>query len=186
RVHDGAPGWYVFRGTISRRTGPGPPMRFLNLTLPTAAANLALDEALLLEAEAGRGGEVLRLWEWPQPAVILGAGCRVADDVFEAHCRADGVPVLRRASGGGTVLLGPGCLLFSLVLAYDRSPALREISSSYIYILDRIGLAMSDAVADLERIGTSDLAAAGRKFSGNAQQRKRDHVLHHGTLLYRF
>ena len=36
-------------------------MYFLDLTLPTLAENLALDEALLLDAEAG-GPEVLRLW----------------------------------------------------------------------------------------------------------------------------
>jgi lipoate-protein ligase A len=161
-------------------------MRFLDLTLPTPAENLALDEAFLVEAETGRGGEILRLWEWLHTAVVLGAGCRLADDVFEANCLADGVPVLRRASGGGTVLLGAGCLLFSLVLAYHRAVALREITSSYAYILDRISLALNDRRAGLERIGTSDLAAAGRKFSGNAQQRKRNHLLHHGTLLYRF
>ena len=34
--------------------------------------------------------------------------------------------------------------------------------------------------------GTSDLALNDRKFSGNAQQRKRTHLLHHGTLLYAF
>src|SRR5262249_36514773 len=36
------------------------------------------------------------------------------------------------------------------------------------------------------RAGISDLALGGRKFSGNAQQRKRGHLLHHGTLLYAF
>jgi lipoate-protein ligase A len=35
-----------------------------------------------------------------------------------------------------------------------------------------------------EVAGVSDLALGGRKFSGNAQQRKRDHLLHHGTILY--
>src|SRR5262245_40400973 len=100
-------------------------MQSLDVTLPTLAENLALDEALLLEAEAGHGGETLRLWEWPHPAVILGAGCRLADEVDEEACRRDGVPILRRSSGGGTVLLGAGCLLYSLVLAYDRSPELR-------------------------------------------------------------
>ena len=59
-------------------------MEFLDVTLPSLPENLALDEALLLEAEAGRGGEVLRLWEWPRPAVVLGAGGRIADDVERA------------------------------------------------------------------------------------------------------
>lgn len=161
-------------------------MHFLDLSLPTPAENLALDEALLLEAEAGRRGEVLRLWEWPTPAVILGAGCYLARDVDEAACRADGVPILRRASGGGTVLLGRGCLLYSLALAYDRSPELRDISSSYGYILGRVRAGLEDLLAGMEVAGTSDLAAGGRKFSGNAQQRKQRCLLHHGTLLHDF
>src|SRR5438067_790620 len=74
-------------------------MDFLDLTLPTLAENLALDEALLLEAEDGRGGEVLRVWEWPTPAVVLGAAGVVADDVDAAACAADGVP--RRGAAGG-------------------------------------------------------------------------------------
>jgi lipoate-protein ligase A len=159
-------------------------MHYLDLTLPAAADNLALDEALLLEAEAGTGGEVLRVWEWPRPAVVLGSGGRLAEDVDEEACRRDGVPVLRRSSGGGTVLLGPGCLLFSLVLRYDRAPELGQIQSSYAYILGRVARAVAGGGA--EPAGISDLALGGRKFSGNAQHRKRDHLLHHGTLLYAF
>jgi lipoate-protein ligase A len=161
-------------------------MDFLDLTLPTAAENLALDEALLLEAEAGRGGEVLRLGEWPHYAVVLGAGCVLGDDVDESACRADGVPVLRRASGGGTVLLGPGCLCYSLVMSYERGPALREITPSYVYILNRVRESLAGLLPEIEQAGTSDLTGAGLKFSGNAQQRKRDHLLHHGTLMYEF
>jgi lipoate-protein ligase A len=161
-------------------------MDVLDLTLDSPAANLALDEALLLEAEAGRGSEVLRFWEWPQHAVVLGAGCRLAEDVDEAACAADAVPIQRRSSGGGTVLLGAGCLCFSLVLSYERSPALREIASSYGYILERLAAALADVLREVTPAGTSDLAADGLKFSGNAQQRKRNYLLHHGTLLFAF
>lgn len=161
-------------------------MHYCPRTLTSLAENLALDEALLLEAEAGRGGEVLRLWEWPVPAVVLGSGCRQADDVHETACRADGVPILRRASGGGTVLLGKGCLLFSLVLAYERAEALREVRPSYGYILEIVRAALVDVVPGIVQVGISDLAVADRKFSGNSQQRKRNFLLHHGTLLYDF
>ena len=159
-------------------------MDFLGLTLPTLAENLALDEGLLLQAEADPGREVLRLWEWPSSAVVLGAGGVLRADVDETACLADGVPVLRRSSGGGTVLLGAGCLLYTLVLAYDRARELTQIGSSYGYILDRVCAAL--AVPELRPAGTSDLALMGRKVSGNAQQRKRQHLLHHGTLLYAF
>jgi lipoate-protein ligase A len=160
-------------------------MDFLDLTLAAPAENLALDEALLLRAEAGESGEVLRVWEWPRPAVVLGAGCRLTDDVDEAACRADSVPVLRRSSGGGTVLLDAGCLAYTLVLDVERAPELAGIRSSYTFILSRVAAALPQACG-AELAGTSDLAIAGRKFSGNAQQRKRRFLLHHGTLLYDF
>ena len=146
-------------------------MNFLDLTLPEAAANLALDEALLLEAEAGRGAEVLRTWEWPQWAVVLGSGGCLAEDVEESACVSEAVPVLRRSSGGGTVLLGRGCLCYSLVLAYARHPALREIPFSYVYILEHVRSALHSLLPGIERAGTSDLMANGCKFSGTAQQR---------------
>jgi lipoate-protein ligase A len=161
-------------------------MHFLDVTLSSPAENLALDEALLLAAESGDGGEVLRLWEWPRLAVVLGSGCRLAEDVAEAACVADGVPILRRSSGGGTVLLGAGCLLYTLIFDYRRDPALGEIRTSYRYILGRLATALSEGVGPVVPAGISDLAVLGLKFSGNAQQRKRAFLLHHGTLLYAF
>jgi lipoate---protein ligase len=161
------------------------PIALLNQTFSTVDANLAFDEAMLLAAEANEGGECLRFWEWPTHAVVLGAGGSIAIDVHEAECQADGVPIHRRASGGGTVLLGRGCLLFSLVLAYTRAPELRDVRASYRWILDRVRDALRP-VAHLEAIGISDLAMNGRKVSGNSQQRKAHYLLHHGTLLYDF
>src|SRR5262249_26445011 len=164
-------------------------MRYLDLTLPAAVENLALDEALLLQAETGAeggGGEVLRVWEWPAPVVVLGAGGVLQDDGGEAACLADGVPILRRSSGGGTVLLGRGCLCYSLVLAYDRAPGLDQIRASYRWVFERMQEVFARLLPGVEPAGISDLAVAGKKFSGNAQQPKRRHFLHHGTLLHDF
>ncbi len=160
-------------------------MRFLDLTLPTAAENLALDEALLLAAERD-GGEVLRFWEPADYAVILGSSCRLAEEVNEAACVADGVPILRRCSGGGTVLLGPGCLCFSLVLAFERAAPLNDVTHSYAHILGRIRDALLNLVPGIVHAGKSDLAIGDRKFSGNSQRRMRTHLLHHGTILHGF
>jgi lipoate-protein ligase A len=161
-------------------------MRFLSLTLPDFPANLALDEALLLEAEEGHPGEILRLWEWPTPAVVLGAAGILAEDVREENCSNDAIPIGRRSSGGGTVLLGQGSLNYSLVLSYERAEELTQISSSYRFILGRIRDVLRPLVPGIELSGTSDLTIDGKKFSGNSQQRKRSHLLHHGTLLYQF
>jgi lipoate-protein ligase A len=161
------------------------PIALLDHTAATADENLALDEAMLLAAEAGESGEVLRFWEWPRLAVVLGAGGSVRIDVNQPTCMADGVSLNRRASGGGTVLLGRGCLLFSLVLSLERAAELRDVKASYSWVLGRVRDALRP-IADLHAVGISDLAWNGRKVSGNAQQRKSQFILHHGTLLYDF
>ena len=109
-----------------------------------------------------RRTRALRFWELPTPAVVLGAGGSVAIDVNVAACEADGVPILRRASGGGTVLLGPGCLCFSLVLSYDSAPGLDDIRASNRYVLQRIARALQP-IAATQFEGTSDLAVDGVK-----------------------
>lgn len=161
-------------------------MHFLDLTLPTPEENLALDEALLVAAEEHGGGEILRIWESATPFVVLGYFCRLADDVDEAACLTDGVPILRRVSGGGTVLQGPGCLNFAVVLDMRAGPELRDIGRSHRIVLGRIADALAPRFAGIEFHPPNDLAIGGRKFSGNAQRRRRDWLLHHGTLLYDF
>ena len=53
-------------------------LTLLDLTLPNAAENLALEEALLDDAECGIGpGSVLRLWEPATPCVVIGRSSRV-------------------------------------------------------------------------------------------------------------
>ncbi len=159
---------------------------FSSLTLDSLAENLALDELLPVLADEENAGEALRVWEWPEYAVVLGAGCHVRDDVDVERCERDGVVIRRRSSGGGTVLLGPGCLCYSLVLRLDADPALRGIRTSYAWILERVCTALAKLAPGIRLVDVSDLAIGDRKISGCSQQRKRQHLLHHGTLLYNF
>jgi lipoate-protein ligase A len=164
-------------------------LALLDLTLPTPEDNLALDEALLNEAEeaarrGSAGRELLRFWESPSLFVVLGSTGRLAEEIHKQACLRSGTPVLRRSSGGGTVLMGPGCLCFSLILDLEKRPELRDIHASYRAILNRIAGCL--AVEGLAHRGISDLALNGRKVSGNAQRRKRATLLHHGAILYNF
>jgi lipoate-protein ligase A len=167
-------------------------LRLLDLTLPTPEENLALDEALLLalndEVARGTGAlppaETLRIWESPVRFVVLGVSGRLREEVDVDACARAGVPILRRASGGGTVVQGPGCLNFALVLSLDARPELRDVTRSYAKILG--GLRDALDLEGAEPSGTSDLAIRGRKISGNAQKRTAHAILHHGTLLHGF
>jgi lipoate-protein ligase A len=159
----------------------------LLLTLAEAAANLALDEALLEEAEAGRlNEEVLRLWEPAAPLVVVGRSGKLAEEVNLAECAAEGAPVFRRASGGGTIVAGPGCLMYAVILSVERRPALGQIDAAHRLVLEQLVAALRPLIPQVAWEGTSDLAVNGRKFSGNSLRCKRRHVLYHGTLMYDF
>jgi lipoate-protein ligase A len=149
-------------------------------------AHLACDEALLEEAEAGRCTESLRLYELTAPAVVIGVGQRWREAVHEEACAADGVPVLRRSSGGGAVVLGPGCLCYSLVLDAQRRPELAGVRSTHAWAIGRIARALSRPGLEIRQAGLSDLALGERKVGGSAQRRRKRFVLQHGTLLYGF
>lgn len=167
-------------------------MYHLCLTLETPAANLALDEALLDAAETGHlDDDALRLWESPAPCVVLGRSSPPSEVRIDA-CEADGVAVLQRSSGGGAVAIGPGCLMYALVLNRELHPELSSINGAHRLVLSRLADALAPLAAGVVCAGTSDLAIQidvgqlPRKFSGNSLRARRGHLLYHGTLLYDF
>jgi lipoate---protein ligase len=162
-------------------------LHLLDLTLPTAAENLALDEALLDAAEGGElVEEVLRIWESPDPIVVIGRSSKLADEVHGEACRAAGVPILRRSSGGSAIVAGPGCLMYAVVLRYAGREHFRLVNEAHQHMLGMIKRALDPLVANIQQLGISDLAVDEKKFSGNSLRCKRDHLLYHGTLLYSF
>src|SRR5947209_8847007 len=123
-------------------------MTLLDLTLPTPAENLACDEALLDAAESGSGGEVLRFWESPEYFVVVGYANKVATEVNVAACEARGIPILRRCSGGGTVVQGPGCLNYALVLRITDDGPTHSISTANQFIMERNRAAIQSAIGN--------------------------------------
>jgi lipoate-protein ligase A len=166
-------------------------MTLLDLTLPSPAENLALDEALLDAAEAGTGGEVLRFWESPTPFVVVGYANKIASEVNIAGCEARGIPILRRCSGGGTVVQGPGCLNYAVVLRITADAPTRNISAANQFIMERNRAAVASlnpqpSTFNISVRGHTDLALGNLKFSGNAQRRRKNFLLFHGSLLLDF
>ena len=163
----------------------------------SVAGQLALDEALLELAHEGLlAAPCVRTWMADGPAVVLGSSCRIDAEVDRAACAAAGVPILRRPSGGGTVVVGPGCLMWTVVVPHPAgAPPIEAIHAG---MLGPLAAAVSTALAAtggpprrVERRGTSDLVLTGdgtaaadeRKVSGNALRVRRHGVLYHGTLL---
>lgn len=162
-------------------------MKYLDLTFADPAENLACDEALLSWLEARPSEEpLLRIWQAESPFVVLGHSNKFNSEVRRATCAAAGIPVLRRITGGGAVVQGAGCLNYSLVF-HAETENLGSIGESFRYVLERhrqMIEKLKDVYVSIE--GVSDLTTTGRKFSGNAQYRKRTCILVHGTFLLNF
>jgi lipoate-protein ligase A len=165
-------------------------MKFLDLTLPTPAENLAGDEALLDGREENGGEEILRFWESPETFVVVGYANKIATEVNVENCRAKQIPVFRRCSGGGTVLQGAGCLNYALVLRIAEKSPLASISSANKFIMERNRVAIESAIHNPQSMisvrGHTDLVCGNKKFSGNSQRRRKNFLLFHGTFLLDF
>lgn len=156
----------------------------LDWSLPSAAENLAADEFLLSCCEKSGELQLLRFWEPTTYFVVVGYGNKVAEEVNLGFCQQSGIGVYRRCSGGGTVLQGPGCLNYALILKISDDSFTRSIPETNVHLMHKQAAALHKATGAAVTVqGYTDLTIKNYKVSGNAQKRGRTHLLFHGTLL---
>ena len=160
-------------------------MLLLELTFDDPVTNVAYDEALLEQAESNDSHpEVLRLWESPQPLVVLGRSSPYAKEVAQEFCRQQGIGFVRRCSGGQSIVAGPGCLMYAVLLDYRKRPELRMLDVAHQFVMGQMQQALSQVGIETQIEGTSDLTLGGRKVSGNSMRCKRNWMIYHGTMIY--
>jgi lipoate---protein ligase len=141
-----------------------------------------MDDAAARSAWA-TGLRRLRFWWGGPPAVVMGSSERPEQVVDAEACARLGVHVLKRSTGGGSVLQTAHVLNYSLVtpapLGLDLKAGFRPGIDLICAILGAFGV-----VGRPE--GTSDVAVGDRKISGNAQARRWKSLLVHGTLVVDF
>jgi len=88
----------------------------------------SLETRVDLHGEAEHSGQIPVVLEVHQPSVILGRSGKLDMEVNADACENDAVPVLRRQSGGGAVLLASD-VAYTLILNLERRPHLRDVES---------------------------------------------------------
>jgi lipoate-protein ligase A len=131
---------------------------FKDISFADPSENILYDDVLLSLAEEGKLGNTLRIWESPVYFVVLGRTGKVEEDLDLENLKADAVPVLRRSSGGGTVVQGAGCLNYSFVLSKETTPALNDLRGSYHIILEGVLTLLSNLNINAVFRPISDLA----------------------------
>lgn len=179
------------------RTPSAPPLPtalWVEKELPDVEENLALDEAILdaigedppaISADPDAAAtRFVRLWTCRETVVVVGSSSRVDDEVDREACRRVGARIVRRPSGGATVVIGPGCVMWSVVERLEAG--IPSIDGLHERFLGPLTAALGRRGLSVSRRGTSDLAVGDRKFSGNSLRVKRRAVLYHGTFLDTF
>jgi lipoate-protein ligase A len=178
-----------------------PPARWrliIDTSAHAGAENMALDETIMSAVAARETPPTLRFYQWEPPCLSLGKR-QPLEGVDLAACRADGVDVVRRATGGWAIL-HTGELTYSVALMPDDprvSGAIldtyRTLSQGLIQGLRLLGAdaemnpvipggAQNTSAACFEVPSAYEITVAERKLIGSAQTRPAGKVLQHGSL----
>ena len=159
-------------------------MRFqlLNFKSTNITENLNFDDNKLVELNKSPQN-YLRFWEISDYAIILGKSNSKQKEVNTANCSSN-IPIIKRSSGGGTVLLGPGCLCYSLFI--ETKQPFNSITTTNSVVMSKNCQALKKINPNISIKGFTDLCLGNKKFSGNAQRRMKNITLFHGTFLYNF
>lgn len=135
--------------------------------------NLATEEYLLKNTSS----DIFMLWR-SQPSIIVGKHQNAMAEINYFFVRENGIPVIRRLSGGGTVYHDLGNLNYTFIVngAEGNLVNFRRYTQPIIDVLRGLGV-------DARFEGKNDLRVNGKKISGNAEHVYKNRVLHHGTLL---
>jgi lipoyl(octanoyl) transferase len=180
-----------------------PHWAFIDSGEQTGAANMALDESLARDLAAGNGGPTLRLFRWKPWAISLGYN-QNAEELDARRCRAEGIDIVRRPTGGRAILHAEE-LTYSVVMPAGRRSVLQvynDISLALVRGLALYGVDVSlqKSQPDFAREYKSsssipcfassaryEIEWRGRKLVGSAQRRFNgpggDVVLQHGSIL---
>lgn len=154
------------------------------MRIEDAPTQMAIDEAIAMNRLVEDNPNTIRLYRWRPSAVSIGYFQSLEKEVNLETCRELGVDVIRRITGGGAVFHDyDGEITYSLVAPETDPKMPRDILASYQVICGAIIDGLKKLGVDAEFKPINDIAAGGKKISGNAQTRRHGVVLQHGTVL---
>lgn len=162
--------------------------------------NMAVDEAVAWAVGCGQSPQTLRFFRWDPPCLSLGYN-QPYEVVDEGFCRAKGIAITRRPTGGRAVLHHRE-LTYSVVAKWDSPPFTNGLQENYRLICEGLisGLHHLGVAAELSsppsqlpgpkaaapcflQPAGGEVVVAGRKLVGSAMRRWGEVLLQHGSLL---
>ncbi|MBT3465237.1 lipoate--protein ligase family protein [archaeon] len=156
--------------------------RVIQLQSHNAFMNMAIDEAVSESVAKGQY-PTIRFYKWLPSAVSVGYFQSLKDEVNIQNCKELGIDIIRRRTGGGAVYhSNRGEITYSVIGPTKLFP--KNIIESYQVICDWIILGLAKLGIKAEFSPINDIIVKGKKISGNAQTRRNNILLQHGTILF--
>ena len=156
--------------------------RLLTTNANNAFVNMAIDNALLVSNSEKKTPPTVRFYTWKPPAISIGYFQSLEDEVDVEKCEENKVDVVRRLTGGGAVFHEKE-LTYSIVIPESHPMIPESILSSYKKICGALIKGLRNLGIKSRYRPINDIVVNNRKISGNAQTRKKQTVLQHGTIL---
>lgn len=117
------------------------------------------------------------------PAIVMGISGKVDELVDDSHYKQNPIPIIRRFSGGGCVLVGKETLFITFI--FNKSDV--DIGTCPKKLLEWTEELLQPAFGNVPfRVRENDYVIGDKKFGGNAQYFTKDRLLHHTSLLWNF
>jgi lipoate-protein ligase A len=149
-------------------------MLYINNNVTDPYYNHALEEHFL----RNRTEECFILWR-SSPCILIGKNQNAYSEINIDYVKEHNLPVVRRISGGGAIFNDLGNILFGFISnkGANTFADFERFTAPIIAALKKLGV-------NAELSGRNDITIDGKKFSGNAQAKHGNRILHHGSILF--
>lgn len=148
-------------------------MRYIISENTDAYFNLASEEYLLKHTDE----DIFYLWR-NDNAIIVGTNQNTLSEINVEYVKEKEIKVVRRLTGGGTVYHDLGNINYTFIENSKKS------FNDFRGFCEPITKALNELGVKAEFSGRNDMTIDGKKFSGTAQCKYKNRVMHHGTLLF--
>lgn len=155
--------------------------RVVDAGLRDGRFNIALDQAMIECHQAGLVPDSIRFIHFP-PTALVGRHQELRTEVDADYCRAHGIGIGRRITGGGAIYLDEGQLGWALVFSRRTlgSAALGDVARA---ICEAVATGLSRFGVDARYRPRNDIEVGGRKISGTGGFYDGDTLIYQGTVL---
>ncbi len=142
---------------------------------------IAFDQALIEAHKAGRIPDTIRFLRFP-PTALIGRHQALSREVKVDYCRAHGIGVARRVTGGGAIYFDEGQLGWELVF-HRATLAIGSLTELTREICEAAAVGLSKLGVAARYRPRNDIEVDGRKISGSGGFFDQDTLFYQGTVL---